>query len=60
MNEIQTDKIQYDVTREEYEYAEAKEEDFNTEVYRKQLEKYLDILSSNIAFYCRQTSEYLA
>jgi len=60
MNQIQTEKIQYDATREEYENAEAEEEYFDAETSRKQLEKHLDILSSNAAFYCKQTSEYLA
>ncbi len=60
MNEIKTEQIEYDAVREAYEYAAIEEEDFNAEMYRKQLEKNIDILSSNAAFYCRQTSEYLA
>jgi len=61
MNQIRTERIEYDATREAYEYALAEEEEyFDAETSRKQLEKHLDILSSNAAFYCKQTSEYLA
>ena len=60
MNQTQTETIQYNATREEYEYTVDEEENFKTEVYRKQLEKNIDILASNAAFYCRQTSEYLS
>ncbi len=60
MNQIKTEQVEYDAVREAYEYAAIQEEDFNAEMVRKQLEKNLDILSSNASYYCRLTSEYLA
>ncbi len=60
MNQIKTEKVQYDATRQEYEYAVVEEENFNAEMVRKQLERNLEVFSSNAAFYCRLTSEYLA
>lgn len=60
MNQIKTEQVEYDAVREAYEYAAIQEEDFNAEMVRKQLERNLEIFSSNAAFYCRLTSEYLA
>ena len=60
MNQIQTEKIQYDATREAYEYAIAEEEGFNPDQYRQHIERKLDILASDAAHYCRLTNEYLA